>query len=33
VVSQPAGAKTDLQLEKAVQVLLEKIGQAPKQAA
>ena len=33
VVNQPAGSKSDLQLAKAVQVLLEKIGQAPKQAA
>jgi carboxyl-terminal processing protease len=33
VVNQPAGSQTDLQLEKAVQVLLEKITQAPKQAA
>ncbi len=33
VVDQTAGGKTDLQLEKAVQVLLDKIGLAPKQAA
>jgi len=33
VVDQPAGSTADLQLEKAVQVLLEKIGQVPKQAA
>jgi carboxyl-terminal processing protease len=33
VVNQPAGSQTDLQLARAVQVLLEKITQAPKQAA
>jgi carboxyl-terminal processing protease len=33
VVDQPADGKSDLQLEQAVQVLLEKISQAPKQAA
>jgi carboxyl-terminal processing protease len=33
VVNQPAGSKSDLQLEQAVQVLLGKIGQAQKQAA
>jgi len=33
VVNQPAGSQTDLQLEKAIQVLLEKIAQAPNQAA
>ncbi len=33
VVEQPSGASQDVQLQKAVQVLLEKLGQAPKQAA